>query len=418
MIVIRNRAFGLLWSGQLLSNMGNWLMVIAVPVFVYTLTGSAVNTSLAFVAETLPAALFAPVAGVLVDRWNRRFVMIASDLVRAGVILALFLVDRPGLVWIVFATLFVENTVSLLFQPAHRGVLVAVVGRGDDLETAMSWYTASAGVVRLAGAPIGGALYALLSFRWLVGLDAATYVVSAILLTAMGRIKADPNPSPSSAPERPGMWAEMTAGWGFLRHHRVLGALLLVDTLFLLANGGVNVLVVPFAVSHLHVKSDGVGLLMSALGAGYLLSAKLGKMVSVRGELRRGAAAMLVLIALLFAAFFSITWFPAALISIGLVGVPGGALLMVIQVSLQRHTPDELMGRVGSTFSSVEMVGTVVGALAAGALAGRLGIGTVIAGAVAVLLVAAACAAIWLPGPAAQPGDEAAEDQPEVVAAG
>ncbi len=184
-IIIRNPAFGLLWAGQLLSGAGSWLLVVAVPVYVLQLTGSASEAGLAFVAEVLPVLLVGPAAGVLADRWSYRTTMIVSDLLRAGFVAAMVLVVRPDQVIFLLAALFAENTAGAFFDPAHSALLPAVTGRGRELSTANAWYSVSGGVIRLAAAPAGGALYLLAGFRPLAVADAASYLMSAVLIAAM-----------------------------------------------------------------------------------------------------------------------------------------------------------------------------------------------------------------------------------------
>ncbi|ASW55757.1 MFS transporter [Plantactinospora sp. KBS50] len=165
-LIARNRAFGLLWSSQVLSNVGNWLLVVAVPVFVFQLTGSALSTGLAFVAETAPALVLGPIAGVYVDRWDRRTAMIVVDLFRAAALLALFLVRQPDQLWLLYLIVFAENAAGQFFGPAHRALVPALVGRGPDLDRANAWYSIANGIVRLAGAPwVGRCWYSPRSTR-------------------------------------------------------------------------------------------------------------------------------------------------------------------------------------------------------------------------------------------------------------
>src|SRR4029077_19388776 len=109
--------------------------------------------------------LLGAVGGVFADRWSRRRIMIGSDLLSAGLVSLLMLVTRPSQLWLVLLAVFAENCCISFFSPAYQGVVPAVVGRGRDLEIANAWSAAAGGTVRLACAPIGGALYALAGFR-------------------------------------------------------------------------------------------------------------------------------------------------------------------------------------------------------------------------------------------------------------
>ncbi|SCG16900.1 Predicted arabinose efflux permease, MFS family [Micromonospora echinofusca] len=413
MIFIRNRRFGLLWTSTLLSNLGNWLMIVAVPVYVYTMTGSTLSSGFAFVAQTLPAIVFAPLAGVVADRWDRRTVMVGADLLRMVIVLALLVVDDPGMLWLLYTAMFFESAIGHFFQPAARAVVPAIVGRGGDLEAANAWNTVAGGIVRLAGAPLGGALYALVGFDGLVLIDSATYLLSAVLIFGMGRLRvADNGRQPDTSSWLAAFWEQVREGLAFLFRHSVLRATLIVSSLFLSANAALNVLLVPYVLDVLGGDAGDVGVLMAALGGGFLASAYVGNVLSRSGLLRLSFTGCLAAITLCFAGLFLIHHFVAALVFIALAGLPGGALLMLVQVQVQRQTPDRQLGRVGSAFSAAEMAATVVGA-SAGSIAGQqLPLTTTVWLVIGVLAASAVLAAALLPtrpGPAAAKPEATAE---------
>lgn len=415
MILFRNRRFGLLWTSHLLSNIGNWMMIVAVPVHVYALTGSAVNSGLVFIAETAPAIVFAPLAGVLADRWDRRAVMVAADVIRLAALPALLLVDDRGLVWLLYAVVFVENAVGNFFAPAARAAVPAVVGRGPDLDTANSWGNVANGILRLAGAPLGGVLYLVLGFDGLVLLDAGTYLVSALLILAVGRLPVPPAAREPGGPLLSELWRQFREGMSFLSGHRVLRAMLLVSSLFMLANAMLTVLLVPYVVDGLHGDAGTFGLLLSALGVGFLLSAYAGNRMSRSGRLRASIAGCLLGVTVCFAGLFLIPALPSAFAFMLLLGVPGGALMMLTQVQVQRQTPDARLGRVGSAFLAVEMAATVAGAGAGGVLGQHAGLTVTVLLVVATLLAAVALALRTLPARVAADAAPAPVTAPDTV---
>ncbi|MFI6099421.1 MFS transporter [Lentzea sp. NPDC051213] len=177
------RDFRFLWGGRAISLLGSWLLVVAVPAHVYALTGSMLATGLTLAAEYLPALVLGPVAGVLVDRWDRRRVMIAADLVRAAAVAGM-LVGTPAAI---YAAVVAESVGAVVFRPAAQALVPAVVGTGDALGSANSWNAATDGVVRLLGPPLGGVLLVWAGFEVLVGLDVASYLVSAVAVAMTGR---------------------------------------------------------------------------------------------------------------------------------------------------------------------------------------------------------------------------------------
>ncbi len=371
MIIFRNRQFGLLWTGQLLSAGGDWLLQVAVPVYVFRLTGSAGDTGLTVVAEILPSLVLGPVAGVFADRWSRTRTMIGADLVCAGAVSLLLLARRPSQVWLILLAIFAENCACAFFGPACQAVGPALVGRDRDLAAANAWSAAAGGAVRLACAPLGGALYALAGFRLPVAIDVGTYLVSALLVST---IAARPGPdararSGSPAlPRRAGLrdlGSGLRDGAAGLGHDRVLTVLLTVSALFLLGNGACSALLVPYVVGSLHVRAASIGELFAALGVGYLLSAYLGRRACASGRLRGSVLGLLGLIVAAFTGLFNAHVFALALVFIGLLGLGGGTFLMLEQTIVQRRVPDSVLGRISSAYSTVVMAATLAGALLA-----------------------------------------------------
>jgi len=368
-IVVRNRNFGLMWASQIQSDLGTWLMVIAVPIYVFSLTDSPISTSLAFIAEALPALFLAPFAGVLVDRWDRRLVMVGSDAVRAVCVLCMLFGANVKLVWVIYVATFAENSVAQFFDPAYSALIPTITGRGKDLDDANGWSAASSGAVRLVGGPLGGLLYGLCGFHWLVGLDSATYVVSALLVLSI-RVA----PGDAVEVEQRRFFAELGDGVTFLRRNQILRSLLVVSSLFLFANGALSIIVVPFVVHVLQRGAQEVGILMAGLGVGYLFGSYLGRFFSRRDSLRFGIVICLIAITCAFGGLFNTGSFAMALVFIAFLGAPGAALLLLVRVWIQRTTADRMLGRVTSAFTATHMAATVAGAASGGVLASAIGI--------------------------------------------
>lgn len=104
--VLRQRDLSLLFGGQLISQVGDYVLYVALPFWIYQLTGSAMATGAVFASLTLPQLFLSPIAGVFVDRWDRRVTMIFADLARAGIMLAYFTVRTPDQVWIIYVLAF------------------------------------------------------------------------------------------------------------------------------------------------------------------------------------------------------------------------------------------------------------------------------------------------------------------------
>ncbi|ONI90070.1 hypothetical protein ALI22I_13935 [Saccharothrix sp. ALI-22-I] len=372
--------FRLLWAARTVSVFGTWLLVVAVPAHVFELTGSLMATGVALAAEFLPPVLLGPVAGVLVDRWDRRRVMLAADLLRAAAVALLLLVRDPDDLWLVYVALVIESTGTVVFRPAAQAHTPVVVGTGTALSGANALNSITDGVARLVGAPLGGALMSLVGFHALVLADIVSYLVSAGLIALMSKR--------SSGNTTTNVGKELAEGLAFLRSERTASSLLVVTTIFLAANASLSALLVPFGITTLG-GSAVVGLVLSGLGVGFLLGAPLTR--SLVDRLRTGPllAAALVVTSVGFVLLFSSRSLTSALPAAVLIGLSGSAVLVVAQTALQRVTPTEVLGRVSAVLFTGEAVATFVGALAGPALAELTSPRTAAYAACAVTLIAA-----------------------------
>ncbi|MFG1603661.1 MFS transporter [Actinoplanes sp. NPDC049265] len=377
--------FRLLWLARLISQLGTWLLVVAVPAYVFELTGSVAATGLTMAAEFLPPLLLGPIAGVLVDRWDRRRVMIAADLFRVAAVAMLLLVHTPQDLWLVYAALIAESAGAVLFRPAAQAQTPAVVGTGTALSSANAVNGVTDGAVRLIGAPLGGALFATAGFTPLVLVDAATYVVSAVLVAfTAGHALAASTSRPS-----------IRAGVAFIRHSPVVRSLLLVSTVFLAANACLSALLIPYGVTVLGGSTQ-IGLVISALGVGFLIGAPVMRLLVDRMTAGYLLGASLAVTGLGFVGLFTSRTMPPALATAVVIGLAGSVTLGATQTVLQRVTPDEVLGRTGAAMFTAEAAATLFGALAGPAVAAATsvvwtaalaGVTTILCGLLAVALL-------------------------------
>ena len=361
-LVFRNRAFGLLWLGQLLSGAGDWLLLVAVPIYVFQLTRSASDAGFALVADVTPRLLLGPVAGVYADRWPRRRVMIGADLLSAAAVGVMLLGCARSELWLLLGGVSAEGACCTFFSPACTGLVPAVAGRDGDLAVANSWFAVSGGFQRLAAAPIGGALYALGGFWLPATIDAASYLAS-VLLVAL--IRSTPSALPRGERAIGPFGAELRHGLVALVRSSTLRVLLTASSLFLFGNAALTALFVPYVLAGLHLRADRIGELFSALGAGYLVSTVTGRAAGKSPRLRACACALLGLATAAFAGFLAFRSFWAAAGFLALAGLAGGSFLQLQQTTMQRTAPDHLIGRISAAYSSITMAMTLSGALLA-----------------------------------------------------
>jgi MFS family permease len=124
---LRIRDFRLLWGGSLVSALGSWLLILAIPAHIFLVTGSLRDTGLTLAAQYLPYLVLGPVAGVFTDRWDRRRLMVVTNLFRASAVAAMLLGTSPGHYWVLYAALIAESSGGVLYMPAVRARTPAIV---------------------------------------------------------------------------------------------------------------------------------------------------------------------------------------------------------------------------------------------------------------------------------------------------
>jgi MFS family permease len=407
-----NRNFLLLWIADFVSSLGDRVHQVAMAALVYRATGSLTQTGLAFIATALPDLILGPGAGVLVDRWDRRRVMILCDVARIPLVIAIPFAATVH-IGLVLALLFTVNAVSVAFRPARRAIVTSIVPP-RDYNSANSMSTVAENSSDILGYPIGGGLLAILTL-WLgaqasiataFGIDALTYLVSALLVWSIRPVYATP-------PERPvsSAWAEFMEGVSFVRNNALVRANTLVTLLGPIALGASTPLLVGFAWEVLGGAEWEYSLMGMGISAGSVLG---GVWLSTKSRIHTG---LMVLSGLaLMGVSVSLTSMtastPVAVVLIALSGL-GSAMVIVPGVTLVQHlTPDRLLGRVFSLRSTL-FFSAIVASTAVGGWAGdTFGIqqslfvcGLVLMGAVALVSVFPSVRASGSdPNVAAQPG--------------
>ena len=357
---LRIRDFRLLWGGGIVSSLGSWLLILAIPAHVFLVTGSLRDTGLTLAAEYLPLLVLGPVAGVFTDRWDWRRLMIATDLLRAGAVAVMLLGTSPGRYWVLYVALIAENGGFVLFTPALRARIPAIVGTGPLLSSANSLNSVSSGAVRLIGGPLGGILLTAFGVKWLICADAVSYLLSAAALFLTSRPDDAPPGRTTSISD---VARDLTKGLRILRGQPVARALLPVTVIFLGANASLSAILIPFGIRQLG-GSEQTGFLLAGLGLGYLLGAPLLRLLLDRVQPRNLLTASLTATAAAFFLLFTSSSLSSALPAVAAVGIFGSMSVVVPQTTLQRVIPNAALGRVGAVFLTSEAAATLAGAAA------------------------------------------------------
>jgi hypothetical protein len=357
----RNRDFVLLETGRLLSGAGSQSSAIAYPLLVLALTNSTVKAGTVGFARVVPQAVFGLLAGVAADRWNRKRVMIAADVLRALAVgcLGIGLVVGGLPWWVIPIVAFVEGAGSTVFAPAGAGALRSVVP-ARQLPTAVGAQRARMSTLMLAGPPVGGALFGVgRAVPFLA--DAASYVFSFLSLAAMRTPFQEPREADLAS-----VRARIVEGLRFLWSRPFLRTCALV---YGLGNPLMPaVLLVLVVVGRRQgLSGGGIGALVAALGAAALA----GSLVSplLRRALPIRAIILLELWTWLgcwvFVAWPSVYALLAVMIPFGIAAPVTDSVVEGYRVAL---TPDRLLGRVEAATSTISQLVMPLGPLVAGVL--------------------------------------------------
>jgi predicted MFS family arabinose efflux permease len=385
--------FRLLWGGGLISSLGSWLLVLAVPAHILAATGSLRDTGLTLAAQYLPLLVLGPVAGAVADGWDRRRLMIGANVFCAGAVAVMLLGTSPGRYWVLYAALAAESSGAVLYAPALQARMPAIVGTGPLLSSANSLTSSSSGIVRLIGGPLGGVLLAVCGIKWLISADAVSYLLAAIAMFLTSRSRCG---RPDRAAAVSAMARNLIEGTRVLRTQPVARVLLPVTVIFQTANASLGAVLIPFGVQRLG-GSEHTGLLLSCLGAGFLLGGPVVRLFLDRAEPRYLLTASLTATAGAFFLLFTSSSLAVALPAAAAVAMSGSMTQVIQQTVLQRVIPGAVLGRASAVFLTGAAAATLTGSVAGPFLAQAADLVAVAAAASLVTLTAAALAFRTMP---------------------
>lgn len=388
--VLRNGGFRNLWLGQIVSQMGDYFAFLAMMVVVTGFSDDPQQTTLAVtgmtIAITLPRLLFGMLAGVFVDRWDRRRTMLASDLLRAGVVLALIPAYLTQNLLLLYALAFALSGIGTLFLPA-KGALLPLLVPTEQLMSANALSQTSQMLATIIGPALGGATFALLgnSGGWVAFvIDSLSFLVSAF---AIWRMRVPPQPARERAVTE-GVGAavrqvgrELAVGLRAVFGSRVIGLLAAVLGITMLGVGAINVLFLVFLKTRYHLTpadlawrvsiidiAFSVGMIAASVVVGNFLSHLAPKWLLVGALVGTGISTVAI-------PFMPNYWLMVALMVF--IGAFVGPINTGVTTLMQIVVPNDQLGRVGGGIGNVSEVAALTSMSLAGVLGAALGIPTV-----------------------------------------
>jgi MFS family permease len=388
--VFHNRYFSRMWTGQLVSTMGSALTSLAASILVFRLTHSAMSVGLMLMATAAPSLLVGLFAGVLVDRFDRKWIMISADLIRAVLVFLIPFLVPHNIIWL-YVIVLLSSAIGQFFDPAQESVLPEVASE-QELAAANSLMAISAFGSTAIGFAASGLIASSTDIKWAFFLDAASFLFSAacIFLIRIKPLQVEEDTSGAMVIKN------LQAGLHQLFDTPILRSLFTAQVPTLLAFGLSNALLLPFALRALKATEFQYGLQEGLTSIGFVLASLL--MAGLFDRMREGAWIAFGYLGMGLAGIaYSFTHsIPLAIIIVTISGFFNAPSSIGRRLVIQRNTPREVRGRVNSVFFVSRDVLFLIGMAAAG-LADFIDVRRMYFGS-AILLLGGAILVLVLPG--------------------
>lgn len=365
----RNRSFRRLWSGQVISELGNWFNFIAALGLVRVVShADAEVTTIILLSRLVPFTLFAPLAGAFVDRWSRRTVMIATDLLRVVVALGFLFVHRPEDLWIAYLCTASLSFFGTFFEAAKNAAVPNITGERDLLAGNALMFS-SRFLLMSIGAALGGWTAAHVGYQAAFIINALSFVASAYSVWLVPDEETRSKTTETIA-EKPrslyrGYWSDMREGWTYIVKHAPVATILGINILWAVGGGANNMIAdrlgaLVFAGQNGTDPDSAVAALYFAGGLGLFFGMMIARRVGAFFELRKRTVAFIGWSLFIQGVFYALAGVMPTLVGacvmICISRVLLGAEFAVQETLLMRLVPDYLRGRVSTSDRAGEML--------------------------------------------------------------
>jgi MFS family permease len=367
-----------LWYGQAVSAVGDSVFNTTLVLWVSQVLASGrswapIAVSGILVAACAAFALVGPIAGVFVDRWNRKSTMMRTEVIRAAMVAGLFglsfvpIRDLPVGVWLatVYLVVFVLNAAGQFFSPARFATIGDVVQGEEDRARAAGLAEATTSAAGILGPPIAAPLLFTLGFQWALAANACSYVVSYLAIRFL-RLTPEPHPAAPARAAPTSLRAEFSVGLRLFAHNRFLVTLLTVTMICQCGTGAITTLNVFFVTRDLHASSHLFGVAETVMGAAFIVGALVaGRMVRWIGA-RALTWSGLLATGVLAAGYALQRSFPAGLVMLAIYALPIAMLNTAVAPLLLDAVPRKYLGRVMAVFNPVNQFASMLSVIVSG----------------------------------------------------
>jgi len=404
--VLQIRNFRLLWLGQIISDFGDSLTNLALLILVNRLTGSTAALAVMAIVLAVPQVTFGLIAGVYVDRLDRKRIMILSDLLRGVMVLGFAFVTTPERLWLLYGIGFIQASIGAFFTPARGAIIPSLVPR-EGLLAANSLAQTSRVIVGVAGVSAAGLLIGTLDVVWPVFVvDSFTFFASLLLIN---RIVVSAHRQTTDAQNSPkAIFGELSSGLKVIFTTRLLVGTLAAAGIAMLGLGAVNVLFVPLTVNELHLPETWFGALEFAQTLAMVLSGGLLTALVARLKPTQIISLGMTLLGIVIGLFALAGNVWHMLVILFVMGWTITPIQAAVSTLAQTTIPNELRGRTGAAINMMISTANVISMAFAGLFGELVGIRHVfVLGGVVVVLAGLASAWLFHPVGTAQPQENA-----------
>ena len=389
--VLKDRSIKRLWIAQIVSVFGDFLAVFAIfAVVTFKMHGTPVQVSMILVSFLTPLAILSPIAGVFVDKWNVKWTMITSDLIRGVLVINLIFVHD---LWSIYATFVALSTVSTLFIPA-QSVAVRTIAPATALLAVNALMSQAIQGAQIISPSLAGLLVDKLGSSSCFLYDSFSFFFSAAMVMTLTIHRA-----PSPAAKAGSVLSSLSQGFRFIFGHPVVSFVLISMASGMFAVRCFGALLSIYVRDILHSNTEMFGYLNTLIGIGMIIGTQL-----LHRFARKIPHQMLVLYGLAgmgVAVFVTAIFGKISSTAAGMLGLGFFAAFIMVtaQTLIQQETPHELLGRVSSSMMSLMAISQVIAMFAAGPVAEAAGIRNLYFGSAAMLVAIGGVGMMWLRAP-------------------
>ena len=406
------RDFRLVWFAQAISDFGDSLTSLALLILINQITGSAAAIATMLIVLTIPQITFGLVAGVYVDRLDRKRIMIFSDLLRGLLVLGFIVVGSRDNFWLLYVIGFVQASIGTLFTPARSALMPNIVP-ASGLLAANSISQTSRIISNLLGTAAAGVLIGISGIYWpAFTVDALTFFVSVLLVSRIAiypRVEIAPGQAKASPRV---IFSQLTEGMGLIAHTPALAGTLVAAAVTMLGLGAVNVLLVPLIVNDLQVPTTWFGVVDLAQTVSMVLSGSLIAILASRFLPTRIISVALIIVGVAVGSIAGISNVWQLLIILFVVGWAVTPLQASISTLVQTSVSDSARGRISASLNTLVSTASLLSMALAGALGQAIGVRNVfVVGGIVVVLAGVASAWVFRGYKAARSDTTATESE-------